>query len=218
MEQHTSVREPATADLSPDIHSVRQNRVRRILVLVFTLAVTAATLFVAPKSAEAHNWGNYHWDRSGSKVSIYVWDQTGGCGTGGNATNDSLYDVYYNPHPLWIYCVGDHTDISMWETNRTDVWWCGLATIWAYSNGHITHGHAQTNLACGTAKNTKQGTHCQEFVHTLGMDHSDTGDCMGLSYFSGSNGRYYIGSTGAYVYDWDHQSVDLYYKYRYSHH
>ena len=29
------------------------------------------------------------------------------------------------------------------------------------------------------------------------------------------NGRYYVGNTGAYLYDWDHQSADIYWRYRY---
>jgi hypothetical protein len=41
------------------------------------------------------------------------------------------------------------------------------------------------------------------------MDHSATGDCMGLGYYAGSTS--YWGNTGAYTYDWDHNSVDLYY-------
>lgn len=192
--------------------------VRRVFTV--TAMVLCLLLVFGISGAAAHNWDGWHWNRGGSNVPIYIWDQTGGCGNGGTASNDALYDIYYNPHPIYIYCVNYHTDISMWEANEPGAWFCGLAEVWGnYTNVsgelHITHGHARTNTACGTSKTFKQGVHCQEIAHTLGMDHSNTGDCMGLSYFSGSNGRYYFGSTGPYVYDWDHQSADLYYRYRY---
>jgi hypothetical protein len=150
---------------------------------------------------------------------------TAGTGTSGTPTNNALYDIYYNPHPVYTYCVGYHTDISIFQSYQPGAWWCGLANVWGtYTNVsgqlHITHGHAQWNTACTSGAGLsgtgyRQGIFCQEIAHVLGLDHSNTSDCMGLSYFSGSSGRYYIGSTGPYRYDWDHQASDLYYMYRY---
>lgn len=187
-----------------------------LVVIVMVLGV----LTLGGGNAEAHNWDGWHWNRGNPYVDIYVADWTGGCGNGSTASNNALYDIYYNPHPVWIWCVNYHTDVELWEANEPYAPYCGLANVWGvYTNVqgelHITHGHARTNTACGTATLTKQGTHCQEFGHVLGLDHSNTGDCMGLSYYSGSNGRYYFGNTGPYVYDWDHQSADLYWRYRY---
>jgi hypothetical protein len=199
---------------------------RSRLVKFCMLTAAALALTVLPdlgfKQAEAHNWGSWHWDRGGSQINMYIWDQTGGCGNGGTATNDALYDIYYNPHPIWVYCVGSHTDISLWEQYEPGAWYCGLAEVWSpwYGGSHIDHGHARMNTACTSGsglsgKFFKQGVECQEVTHTLGFDHSDVGDCMGLSYYGGSNGRYYYGVGGPYRYDWDHQSADIYYRYRY---
>jgi len=198
---------------------------RRKLRRLFVLGVVALGIQFAlgVTGAGAHRWDGWHWNRGGASVNIYVQDQTGGCGNGGTASNDALYDVYWNPHPIYIYCTGGHSDISLFQTYEPGAWYCGLAQVWNswdFWNNHISHGHARWNTACtsGSGLSGKfyaQQIFCQEFVHTLGQEHSNTGDCMGGSYFSGSNGRYYIGNTGAYVYDWDHQSADLYYLYRY---
>jgi hypothetical protein len=206
---------PAAAVRFDAQHAIR----RRIIRALAVLALLAGVLVIDPGPVEAHNWDGWHWNRGGSKVDMYVWDQTGGCANGSNATNNALYDIYYNPHPIYIYCVNTHTDISLWEANEPNANFCGLAEVWGnYTNQagqlHITHAHARTNTACGTSTNWKQGVHCQEVGHTLGLDHSDTGDCMGISYFPGSNGKYMWGKSGAYVYDWDHQTNDLYNRYR----
>ena len=198
---------------------------RRARRLVAVVALTLGLqLILGVAVATSHNWDGWHWNK-GSYVPMYIWDQTGGCGTGGNATNDALYDIYYNPHPIYIYCVNYHTDVSVWEAYEPGAWFCGLAEVsGVYTNVsgqlHITHGHARTNTACTSGgglsgKAYKQQIHCQEVMHTFGFDHSNTGDCMGGSYFSGSNGRYYVGSTGAYLYDWDHQSADIFWRYYY---
>ena len=191
-------------------------RFRRMFLVA--AAVLGLVLVAGAIEAAAHNWSTYRWPRSGSQVKMYFHDETGGCPNSGTATNDALYDIYYNPHPVWTYCTTYHTDISIFRTYEPGAWYCGLAQIWL-SGSSITHGHARWNTACTSGaglsgKAYAQGIFCQEIMHTLGLDHSNTNDCMGLSYFSGSNGRWYMGNTGAYKYDWDHQSADLYYKYR----
>lgn len=190
--------------------------------LAVVLAVIAV-MTVGTGTASAHFWDN-HWHRGGSAVNMYIWDQTGGCGTAGTATNDALYDIHYNPHPIYIKCVGDHTDVSVFEDNHSTAYpndHCGLAEHEFDSNGHFTHSHAHYNRACSnnfgmSGKTVAQAIHCQEVLHALGrFQHSDTGDCMGVSYFSGSNGKFFMGNTGAYVSDWDHVTGDLYNRYRF---
>jgi hypothetical protein len=196
-----------------------QRRSRRVLSLGALALVGVLVLTLGVVGAGAHQWGSYKWPRHGAAVNMYFWDQTGGCGTSGTATNDALYDIYYNPHPIYIYCTNYHTDISVFTTNEPGAPYCGLAEIWA-SGSSITHGHARWNSACtsGSGLNGKlyqQQIFCQEATHTLGQEHSNTGDCMGGSYYAGSNGKYFIGSTGAYLFDWDHVTNDLYNRYRY---
>jgi len=214
-------RSPAAAELGR--RGSPKPRVRRLVAVVAVAFGLQLALSVA--AAPAHNWDGWHWNKGGSYVPMYIWDQTGGCGTWGNATNNALWDIHNNPHPIYVYCVGYHTDVSLWEANEPGAWFCGLAEVSGVYTSvagqlHITHGHARTNTACTSGSGLsgtlfKQGVHCQEVMHTFGFDHADTGDCMGLSYFSGSNGRYYVGNTGAYVWDWDHQSADIYWRYRY---
>ena len=80
----------------------------------------------------------------------------------------------------------------------------GIAIIVDYdwNKCHILHGHAELNYYYSMTSEFKQGAFCQEFGHLLGLDHSDTGDCMGLGYYSSTN--YYTGP-----HNWD----DIYYKY-----
>jgi hypothetical protein len=197
----------------------RRPQARQLVVLA---AVVLGLLVLAPV-ADAHQWNGWHWNRGGSYIPIYVWDQTGGCPNSGTASNDALYDIYYNPHPLYIYCASDHTDISLFSTYEPGAWYCGLAEVWGswdFWNNHISHAHSRWNTACTSGgglsgKAYAQQIYCQEFGHALGLEHSNTYDCMGGSYYSGSNGKYFIGNTGAYLYDWDHVSSDLYWMYRY---
>ena len=202
----------------------RRLRARHLIVLAaFTLAFALLLLTPVAGARLAHNWDGWHWNRGGSAVWIYVQDQTGGCGIGGRASNDALYDIYYNPHPIYIGCTGGHSDVSLFQTYEPGAWYCGLAEVWNswdFWNNHISHAHSRWNTACGSGSGLSgklyaQQIFCQEFGHALGLEHSNTYDCMGGSYYSGSNGKYYIGNTGAYVYDWDHVSSDLYYRYRY---
>jgi len=208
--------EPAAAgDLA------RRGRPKRRLRRLFVLAAVALglVLVLGVVGVGAHQWDSYKWPRAGSAVYMYINDQTGGCGTSGTPTNDALYDIYYNPHPIYFSCVGYSTDINVFRTYEPGAPYCGLAQIWTAGTA-ITHGTARWNTACQSGsglsgKGYQQGIYCQEIMHTLGLQHSNTYDCMGLSYYSTSNGRYYVGNTGPYVYDWDHQSSDLYYLYRY---
>lgn len=196
-----------------------QHRQRWSLASVVTV-VALATLGTG--TATAHVFSN-HWHRGGANVTMNIWDQTGGCGTAGTATNDALWDIHNNPHPIYINCVGQHSDISVFQDNHSTAYpndHCGLAEHDFDSNGHFTHSHAHWNAACSsvsglTGKAAAQGIFCQEVLHSMGrFQHTDVGDCMGLTYFSGSNGKYFSGNTGAYVSDWDHTTSDIYNRYR----
>jgi hypothetical protein len=190
-------------------------------------AAVALQLAFGVAGAAAHQWGNYHWNRGGSKVDIYINDSTGGCTTSGAGTNDALYDIYYNPHPIYTYCVGYHTDISLLQEYAPSASWNGYADPCASTcpdaKGHFSHVHvvrnsARTQSATGrlTGKLWQQGIWCQEFGHALGLQHADNSTCMSGSYFASgyASGVYYWGSTGAYTFDWDHFSSELYNMYR----
>ncbi|MDQ2983375.1 MAG: hypothetical protein M3R70_05560 [Actinomycetota bacterium] len=167
--------------------------------------------------ASSHDWSWWHWDRGGSAVQIYWLNSASLSATAQNAVTD----IHRRPHPVYLVNVGYHTDLTVFDTYEPSANYCGLAEIidwrwWTPWTGHILHGHARYNRACnyGTGLNgSAQGVFCQEVAHTLGLDHSNTGDCMGLSYYPGSAGRNCFGTTCDS--SWSHQATDLYYKYRY---
>lgn len=196
--------------------SGKPRRWRRLL-LVGVAAVGLQLAFAMP--ASSHDWSWWHWDKGGSYVPIYYYNYASG--SFNTAAQNAINDIHRRPHPVYLIGVGYHTDVSVFDSYVTPVNWCGLASIeswkwWTPWTGHITHAHAQYNRACGGSTGTNgyvQGVYCQEVAHTLGLDHSDTGDCMGLSYFAGSAGRNCFGSFCDS--SWSHQALDLYYKYRY---
>ena len=189
---------------------------RRLAALLSVSAVVATcALAMTASSASAHRWGSWHWNRTGSNIPIYVYNSASTSATAERARAD----IHARPHPIYLYNASSHTNISVFDEYVSGANYCGLAQIMSYSSGyHITHAHARYNRACGgnggTGPNYAQGVYSQEIGHTLGLDHSNTGDSMGLGYYSGSNGRYCFGlscNTGSS----SHPSNDLYNMYRY---
>lgn len=193
---------------------------RRLTVLLSALAVTVAfALAWSVSSASAHSWSGWHWDRGGSYIPIYIWNYAGTSTTADRARAD----IHARPHPIYLYNTNQHTNISVFDENAPSANYCGLAEIidWYWSfpwQYHISHAHARYNTACGgnggTGANYAQGVYCQEIGHTLGLDHSDTGDCMGLGYFSGSSSRFCFGIS-CNTWEASHPARDLYDMYRY---
>ncbi len=179
--------------------------------VVKTLAATLALVGLLAANghvALAHNWGNWHWDKSGGHIEIlsYIY---GGTTTQAEAARQ---DAWNKIGILYNYQVNYHTDVSVFDGNFGNTGWAGLASIedtaWGwhcFSYCHVTHGHARYNSYYGGSSGYIQGVYCQEVFHTYGFDHSDTGDCMGLGYYS--SGTYYYGP---------HNNSDFYNRY-YSH-
>jgi hypothetical protein len=143
-------------------------------------------------NASAHNWGSYHWDRSGSYVPIYDYNYSSGANW--QWAENARANMWNTIAPLYIYqsCCS-HTDLSVFDWNAGNTGWIGLAQLmnldwdwgcWCYD--HISHGHAQLNTYYGWTGVGVQGVYCQEIFHTLGFDHDNQGDCMGLGYYAGS--------------------------------
>lgn len=193
----------------------RRRRLRHLVVL-FAM-VFGVQLVLGASPATAHDWSWWHWDRGGSYIPIYIYNYASLYTTADNARKD----IYYRPHPLYLYNTTSHTDISVFDTYEPSANYCGLAEIidwrwWTPWTGHILHAHARYNRACGygTGLNgTAQGVFCQEIAHTLGLDHANTGDCMGLSYYAGSAGRNCFGTACDSAFS--HPAIDLYNKYRF---
>lgn len=177
---------------------------------VLAVAFATVSLLVANVGlASAHNWGNYHWNRGGSQVVLnhYIY------GTHQTEAEYARQDGWNKIGILYDYRVYSHSDISVWGGNFGATGWWGLASLedldWDWGSwgwNHIAHGHARYNSYYGGTTGyggDVQGVFCQEIAHTWGFDHSNTGDCMGKSYYNNIN---FFGP---------HNNTDFYNRYRY---
>lgn len=162
------------------------HKLKLALPLVLLLVLLAANIGMV----SAHNWGGWHWDKSGTNITI----QESQSGSTTAEAESARVGKWNNISILYNYKVSYHTDVTVFDGNAGNAGWAGLATIvssnwdwgcWCYD--HIGHGHAQYNTYYGTSNyGYIQGVYCQEVFHTYGFDHDNTGGCMGLGYYSGS--------------------------------
>jgi predicted Zn-dependent protease len=157
------------------------------------------TLFSAT-TAQAHKWGNWHWNRYGSSVTIAAYTTGSQVTASKQATND-----WSNNTILYIPQYTSHTDMSVFDGNYGATGWGGLASLESVSGDHILHGHARVNMYYGYGYGDVVGIQCQEVGHLFGLDHSNDG-CMGKGYYNNLN------STVS------HNWSDIYNMYRYTHH
>jgi predicted Zn-dependent protease len=157
-----------------------------------------ANIFVGTQ-AYAHQWGSWHWHRGGASVQINMYNTATYRTEASNAINDwNNNTILYTPQ------LGSHTDVHVFDGNYGANGWAGLASLESVSGSHILHAHARLNYYYSMSSGYKQGVQCQEVGHTFGIDHSNTGSCMGLGYWAGNG--YYTNS-----HDWS----DVYNMYRY---
>ncbi len=179
-------------------------KLKLMLPLMFLFALAAANIGMA----SAHNWGGWHWDKSGANIQIQEWQY----GSTTAQAEAARLDKWNNIGILYNYSVNYHTDVSVYDGNFGDTGWGGLASIessswdWGcWCSDHISHAHARFNTYYGTSDTWWiQGVYCQEVFHTYGFDHDNTGGCMGLGYFPGSSN----------VID-QHNADDFYNRYRF---
>ncbi|WP_412542956.1 hypothetical protein R8Z50_10880 [Longispora sp. K20-0274] len=174
---------------------------RRLRLFIAALAVAVASVLTLGASpASAHNWGSWHWDKTGSSIVInnYIYGGTTAQAEAARQNGWNTIGILYN------YSVNTHTDVSVFDGNFGATGWAGLASLESVSGDHILHGHARYNSYYGGSSVYIQGVYCQEIFHTYGFDHSDTGDCMGLGYYA--SGTSYYGP---------HNNTDFFNRYRY---
>ncbi|MGH7410905.1 MAG: hypothetical protein ACREJ6_07605 [Candidatus Methylomirabilis sp.] len=161
---------------------------KRLIVAALSVVVVAL-LALNIRLAFAHQWWAWHFH---SPINILV----------------SPWNSHFQQHIAaaadWDSHVSDlklrvnfkqHTDVSMLDGNYGATGWWGLASIegYTYDWWHwwcwclITHAHATFNNYYGGSAADIQGVQCQEVGHTFGLDHSNTGDCMGKGYFNNIN-------------------------------
>jgi len=183
------------------------------LKLLFGAAMAVALLAANIGVASAHQWcagwpdGCFHWNKGGSQIIIQNWNYASNWQAAENARQDGWNKIGI----LYNYNVNYHTDISVFDGNFGATGWAGLATIegldfdWGcLCWDHINHAHARYNTYYGGGQQYIQGVFCQEIAHGWGLDHSNTGDCMGLGYYAGSTDYY-----------GPHNNTDFYNMYRF---
>jgi len=162
-----------------------RSKVTRIGLGVLVLVLLFANVALAHWWSTA--WTYYHFHKS--TLDIWVFgpaDVVAAC-QAAEADWDSHTDLTLN-------IVGSHDDISCFGGNYGATGWWGLATLvdtsWYWHCFWwcgIAHAHSQFNTFYGGSAADKQGVQCQELGHTFGLDHSNTGDCMGKGYYNNIN-------------------------------
>lgn len=172
----------------------------RSLARAGVILAVVVTALLAASTAQAHQWGSWHWNRYGSSVTIRAYVSGPNVTWSRAAVADwDRNTILYLPDP------GSHTDMSVFAGNYGNTGWGGVAEIINYSGSHITHGHARVNTYYGYGQSDFIGIQCQEVGHLFGLDHSNDG-CMGKGYYNNLN------------YTVQHNWNDIYNMYRYSHH
>ncbi|HEY3107980.1 MAG TPA: hypothetical protein VGL23_04465 [Chloroflexota bacterium] len=170
-------------------------KLKFLLAGVLTTGLLVANIGVA----SAHQWcsgwpsGCFHWDKGGSMIVIqnFIYGSTTTQAEWARQDGWNKIGILYN------YSVPYHTDVSVFDGNFGPTGWWGLASLesvdwdWGcFCYDHISHGHARFNTYYGGTTGYGgdiQGVYCQEIAHTWGLQHSDTGDCMGKGYFNNLN-------------------------------
>lgn len=164
---------------------------RHSLKFAVKCVVALALLALNMQVAIAHRWSSWHQpDRT-----VNTWNFATRSAEANAALND-----WDSRTILSFPRQSSHTDISVFDGNFGDTGWGGLASVESSGFGwwdcwwwcHVDHGHARYNSFYGGSSGTGSGSDirgifCQEIGHLLGLDHSNTGDCMGKSYFNNIN-------------------------------
>lgn len=158
--------------------------------VVLSMVITAGLLVANTYVARAHAWDGYHWDKSGPMIIIQNWNTASNWQAAENARVDGWNKIGI----LYNYNASGHSDVSVFDGNWGATGWWGLASLEDLDWGwhcfgwcHIAHCHARLNTYYGGTDADKQGVFCQEIAHCWGLDHSNTGDCMGKSYYNNIN-------------------------------
>lgn len=136
--------------------------------LRFLIGVPLAAALIAANAdvANAHQWGSYHWNKTGASIVIQQYTT----GAWASYAEWARQDGWNKIGILYNYSSTSHTDIHAFSSNLGDIGTCGTAQIvsadwdWAtFGYNHITHAHAIANEYCGYLYPVEvQGVFCHE--------------------------------------------------------
>ncbi len=145
-----------------------QYRLLFVAVIITALAV--------PSAFASHKWGNYHWNKPGSSVSIVLGDNVSG-----------TWDTYLNyavsewgaAPALNLSKGGGYGTSCAIRAGRVEVCaraygstgWLGVAQI-SLSGSHITGASAKMNTSYFMYESQKRHVMCQEVGHAWGLGHT----------------------------------------------
>ena len=183
-------------------------------IMLRAALLSCAALAVGPALA-SHSWGNYHWNRSGSEVTVHVgdnvtsaWDSYLQVAVNGGGGKPGWNDSSVIQSPL----VGGNVSnvrtckpvagtIQVCNTRYGNNGWLGIAQIWL-SGGHISQGVAKMNdtyfnTATYNTPAWRRLVMCQEIAHDYGLGHvnesfgpPNTGSCMDYTNDPDGGGAY----------------------------
>jgi hypothetical protein len=178
---------------------------RRTRLLMFLLVV-ALVVFALPVVASAsHSWGNYHWARTSSPLTLSLGDNVSSTWDAhlaaansdwnvSSALNNSVDSGRTSPRK----CSPDDGLVEICNAKYGFNGWLGIAGIWV-SGDHITKGYVKVNDSYFNTStyNTpawRQFVMCQEVGHLFGLSHQDEdfnnpnlGTCMDYTSSPASN-------------------------------
>lgn len=140
-------------------------------------------LSAAPAYAN-HAWGNYHWARTASPLSLKlgdnvssVWDAYLTAASTDWSTSSVLDTTVVAGQSNPKRCSATRGHVEVCNSKYGNNGWLGIASIWV-SVDHITQGTVKLNDTYFNTKkyNTpawKLFVACQEIGHTFGLDHQD---------------------------------------------
>jgi len=164
--------------------------------------VIVLLLFMNVKIASAHWWlypplltypAPFHWDATGNPLFLSVQNTASRW-----AEANAAIDDWDRNTILGLVKVSWHGHIEVLDGNYGPTQWGGVAepsaawTTHCWTWCHISHMHTKYNSYYGGTGGTGtwsdiRGIFCQEIGHAFGLNHSNTGDCMGKGYYNNVN-------------------------------
>lgn len=146
-------------------------------------AVIIGLVLMAPQVFASHAWGKYHWARQTASFTLPVLDSMSSqwksslSGAVADWSTSAVLDLATSTASS-KGCRGQDGKVQVCNGAYGDTGWLGIASVWAYSDGHIAKATAKMNDTYFDTDyyNTAAWRNlvvCQEIGHTFGLGHQD---------------------------------------------